>query len=359
MSLRYIAASLGLSVTTVSRALAGYSDVAEETRRRVKAEAERIGYVPNAIARRLQKGRTDAIGVVAPAGPDAISDTYLYTAIIGAWAKLSEFDRDMVMLPTTAEDDARGSEARILRRAVEERRVDGLLLLRTRNDDWRIAYLREARIPFVVFGARHDDMPEIPAIGVDNEGGAAEVLTRLTDFGHRRIGLVIPDGDYAFAASRVVTFIELAGDFHVDLRVVSAPFDEDGGRSATVKLLGTADHPTAIVYCANRMALGGLRAISDSVLVPGRHVSVISYGDNPSLIYASPPVTAVRAPVDQMVRHAIDVLVGEIEGAPIEPVRCWPLTLVRRQSDGPLVPHSTDERHFGNSSSLETPVEGA
>ncbi len=359
MSLRYIAASLGLSVTTVSRALAGYSDVAEETRRRVKAEAERIGYVPNAIARRLQKGRTDAIGVVAPAGPDAISDNYLYTAVISAWAKLSEFDRDMVMLPTTADGDSRNSESRILRRAVEERRVDGLLLLRTRSDDWRIPYLRAARFPFVVFGANHDDQPEITAIGLDDDEGAEEVLSRLTGFGHRRIGLVIPEGDYAFAASRVVTFVERAGDLQIDLRVVAAAFDEDGGRSATAKLLDLAEYPTAIVFCANRMALGGLRAITDSVLVPGRHVSVISYGDNPNLLYATPPVTAVRAPVEQMVRHAIDVLVGEIEGKPIEPIRRWPPTLVRRQSDGPLVSRSTDERHFGNSSSLETPVDGA
>ena len=359
MSLRYIATSLGLSVTTVSRALAGYSDVAEETRRRVKAEAERIGYVPNAIARRLQKGRTDAIGVVAPAGPDAISDAYLYNAIVSTWGKLCEFDRDMLMLPSTTEADARSTESRILRRAVEERRVDGLLLLRTLNDDWRISYLRDARIPFVVFGALHDDTPEIPAIGVDNDGGAEEVLARLTAFGHRRIGLVFPEGDYAFAAARVSTFVERAGDFRVDLRTVSAAFDEDGGRSATAKLLAVEDHPTAIVYCASRMVLGGLRAISDSVLVPGRHVSVISFGDNPNLLYASPPITAVQAPVEQMARHAIDVLVGEIEGKPIEPIRRWPLTLIRRQSDGPLVPRSRDERLFGNSSSLETPVEGA
>jgi LacI family transcriptional regulator len=359
MSLRYIAASLGLSVTTVSRALAGYSDVAEDTRRRVKAEAERIGYVPNAIARRLQKGRTDAIGVVTPAGPDAIADAYLYTAIVSAWGRLVEFDRDMVMLPTTSDGDAPSSEARILRRAVEERRVDGLLLLRTRSDDWRIPYLRDARIPFVVFGGRHDDRPEIVAIGNDDEIGAAEVLARLSGFGHRRVGLVIPDGGYDFATSRVVAFVERAGEFHVDLRVVSASFDEDGGRGATAKLLGSAEHPTAIIFFANRMALGGLRAISDSVLVPGRHVSVISFGDNPNLLYASPPVTAVRAPVEQMVRHAIDVLIGEIESKPIEPVRRWPLTLVRRQSDGPLEPRSSEDRHFGDPSSLETPVEGA
>ncbi len=356
MSLRYIAASLGLSVTTVSRALAGYSDVAEETRKRVKAEAERIGYVPNAIARRLQKGRTDAIGVVVPAGPDAISDAYLYKAIIGAWGRLSEVDRDVVLLPSSAEDDARGSEARMLRRAVEERRVDGLLLLRTRNDDWRIPYLHASSFPFVVFGASHDDAPEVTGIGVDDGTTVEEVLARLAAFGHRRIALTIPEGDFAFAASRLAIYADIAVRHGVDVRVVSAVYSEDGGRSITAKLLAMPDHPTAIVFFANRMALGGLKAISDSILVPGRHVSVISYGDNPNLLYASPPVTAVRAPVEDMVRHAIDVLIGEIEGKPIEPIRRWPLTLVRRQSDGPLVPRPGEGGHFV--SSLETPLEG-
>ncbi|MDK9697843.1 MAG: LacI family transcriptional regulator [Siculibacillus sp.] len=356
MSLRYIAASLGLSVTTVSRALAGYSDVAEETRRRVKAEAERIGYVPNAIARRLQKGRTDAVGVVAPAGSDAISDAYLYTAIISAWGRLSELDRDLVMLPSNS-NGGRGSESRMLRRAVEERRVDGLLLLRTRRDDWRLPYLRAANFPFVVFGARHEDMPDVTAIGIDDEMATDEVLARLAAFSHRRVALIAPDGEYAFADSRKLAFAERAAAHGLQLLPITAEFSEDGGRAVTSRLLSMADHPTAFVYFANRMALGGLLAISDSILVPGRHVSVISYGDNPNLLYASPPVTAVRAPVEAMMRHAVDVLIGEIEGKPVEPIRCWAPTLVRRQSDGPRTPDPG--AGSGGTSTLETPVGGA
>lgn len=341
MSLRYIAASLGLSVTTVSRALAGYSDVAEETRRRVKAEAERIGYVPNATARRLQKGRTDAIGVAAPVGPDAITDIYLYSAFAAAWGRLSELDRDLVLLPSMADATHHADASRTFRRAVEERRVDGLLLLRTHDDDWRIRYLTAANIPFVVFGAEHHDLPEVTAIGVDNEGAAEAILARLAGFGHRRMAIVVPRGDFAFARSRIEAFRTRAAILGIDLQVEPADFCEDGGRSTTSRLLAASGHPTAIVYFANRMALGGLRAISDSVLVPGRHVSVISFGDNPALVYASPPVTAVRAPIEAMARHAIDLLIGKIDGKPIEPIRRWPLTLVRRQSDGPPVASPT------------------
>lgn len=354
MSLRYIAASLGLSVTTVSRALAGYSDVAEDTRRRVKAEADRIGYVPNAIARRLQKGRADAIGVVAPAGPDALSDGYLYAAFTSAWSRLSEMDRDLVMLPSLSEGDMRGSEYRTFRRAVEERRVDGLLLLRTRRDDWRIPYLHAANIPFIIFGAAHSGMPEVTAIGIDNLDAADLVLTRLAGFGHRRIALAVPEGDFDFATSRIEAFMHHASGSDLELSVATGPFSEDGGCEVTSRLLAAEDHPTAIVYFANRMAIGGQRAFSGSPLVSGRHVSVISFGDNISLHYASPPLTAVRAPIEDMVRHAVDVLVASSEGRRIEPIRRWPVSLIERQSDGPLV-HRPRRDPFA--SILETPLD--
>lgn len=337
MSLRYIAASLGLSVTTVSRALAGYSDVAEETRKRIKAEAERIGYVPNATARRLQKGRTDTIGVVAPPGTDAITDAYLFSAFAGAWTRLGELDRDLVLLPSLPASDGSEGQSRAFRRAVEERRVDGLLLLRTMNDDSRIPFLREAKIPFVVFGAEHAERPDVTAIGIDDRTAGDEVLARLAGFGHRRVAIVMPEGSFAFTRSRAEAFAELAPLHGIELVTIRVPFCEEGGRAATARLLAEASPPTAIVYFSYRQALGGLQAVSDTVLVPGRHVSLVSFGDNTNLLYASPPVTAVRAPIEDMARHAVDVLIGEIEGRPIEVIRRWPTTLVRRQSDGPHV----------------------
>ena len=338
MSLRYIAASLGLSVTTVSRALAGYSDVAEETRRRVKAEAERIGYVPSAIGRRLQKGRTDAIGLVAPSDVDALTDGYLLEAFSGVWTRLSELDRDLVVLPSATGARTDGGEHRMFRRAVEERRVDGLLLLRTLRSDWRIAYLESARIPFVVFGAVHLDRPDVAAVGIDDHDAADKVLRRLVNFGHDRIALVVPEDEYDFVAARSIAFDAKAHGYGVTLRVEADRFSEAGGRSATERLIGGADHPTAIVYFSNRMALGGLAAFAQSRLIPGRHVSLISFADTGSLDFSNPALTAVRAPIAEMVRHAIDLLIARCDGLPATAIRQWPVTLVERQSDGPLGP---------------------
>lgn len=336
MSLRYIAASLGLSVTTVSRALAGYPDVAEETRLRVRTEADRIGYVPNATARRLQKGRTDAIGVVAPAGIDAISDTYLYAAFTSAWSRLSELDLDLVLLPSLTGTSTRETEIRSFRRAVEERRVDGLLLLRTQANDWRIPYLQAAGVPFVVFGSDHDGMPGVTTVAPDNDDAARQVMRRLARFGHRRVACIAPEGGYDFVVSRIVALEREAGREGLEMRSVPARFCEDGGRQTTALLLDDRPMPTAMIYLANRLAIGGLQAFAESRLVLGRHVSAISFGDNSNLRFASPPVTAIRTPVAEMVAHAIDLLLARFDNRTTEPIRRWPVVLIERRSDGPL-----------------------
>ena len=342
MSLRLIAASLGLSVTTVSRALGNYPDVAEETRRRVFEEALRIGYVPNAMARRLQKGRADAIGVAAPSGPGAMEDSYLYSAFVGAWSRLAELGQDLVLLP--AGDDERGTvptdkSTRAFTRAVEERRVDGVLLVRPHRIDPRVDDLKRAGLPFVMLGAEMRDDPDVIAIGTDNRAAATKICDRLETLGHRGFACVTPTGDYDFTMSRLEHLRETAATRGMSVRATSSYMSEDGGRQATEKLLAASDGPpSALVFLTNRMAIGGLAALAASPWVVGRHVSVITFGDSPTLRWGQPATTAIQSPMFDMSRHAIDALMGLCERRPIEPIRRWAPTLVVRQSDGPPVP---------------------
>ncbi|MER2606391.1 MAG: LacI family DNA-binding transcriptional regulator [Siculibacillus sp.] len=342
MSLRLIAKALGISVTTVSRALADYSDVAEETRARVRAEAQRIGYVPNATARRLQKGRADAIGVALPSGPGAMEDSYLYSAFVGAWSRLTELGQDLLLLPTG--DDTGGTlpvgrDAEAFHRAIEERRVDGVLLMRARREDPRIAALKRFGLPFVALSAelRHD--PEVTTVSSDDQQGARAICERLSGLGHSAITCVVPSGGFDFALSRLEHMEAEARRFGMSCEAEFANLTEDGGREATRRILEAARlPPTALVYLTNRMTIGGLTALAASPWVVGRHVSVISYGDSATLRHGTPATTAIQAPMFDMARHAIEVLVAMRDRKPIEPIRRWPVALVVRQSDGPPTP---------------------
>jgi len=327
-------------VTTVSRALADYADVADETRRRVRAEAERIGYVPNVVARRLQKGRLDAIGVAAPSGPGAMDDSYLYSSFVGAWSRLAELGQDLVLLPMG--DDARGTVSenkagQAFTRAVEERRVDGVILVRARRDDPRIPALQRAGLPFVVLGAALGSRPEVVAIGTDDRDAAEQVCGRLQGLGHDSLSCVAPDGNLDFSQSRLENLQAEAAARDMKFDVTFSYMAEDGGRAATEALLAAADGrpPSAIVYLSNRMAIGGLTALAARALVPGRDVSVISFGDSASLQFGKPATTVVQAPSFDMARHAVDVLLAMRDAQPIEPIRSWKTTLIARESDAP------------------------
>ena len=123
-----------MSITTVSRALAGYGDVAEATRQRVLQAAQEMGYVPDVTARRLQKGRTDTIGFVIPTSGPRFSDPYFSELLAGIGNEAARHNFDLLVStrsPDTPEEEA------AYRRMVEGRLVDGLLVVRTRVKDRR------------------------------------------------------------------------------------------------------------------------------------------------------------------------------------------------------------------------------
>src|SRR5215469_13202801 len=147
MSIRSLASRLGLSVTTVSRALAGYPDVAAATRERVQREAARSNYRPNQVARRLRTGRSGTIGIVVPSEQGTF-DQFFLAMLAAIGPLLSRAGLDLVLMgapPVKAEMHA-------YRHLVEHHRVDGILLARTRRDDPRISYLLEHGVPFIAHG---------------------------------------------------------------------------------------------------------------------------------------------------------------------------------------------------------------
>ena len=196
MSIRRLAKHLGLSVTTVSRALAGYPDVAAATRERVQQEAARTGYRPNPVAQRLRIGRRGTVGLVVPAEQGTFDQFFL--AMLGAVGPLlSRAGLDLVMMGAPPGE----AELHAYRQLVELHRVDGILLARTRRDDARIRYLLDRRVPFVAHG-RSETAGVFAYLDLDGEAAFAEATERLVGFGHRDIALINAPEHYMFAQHR-------------------------------------------------------------------------------------------------------------------------------------------------------------
>ncbi len=175
-TLQDIADRLGISASTVSRALAEYPDIAISTRQRVLETAEEMGYRPNVIARMLQKQRTDTIGFIIPTHGPRFSDPFFSEILTGIGNQAAEQRYDLLVSTR-----APGAEEMVVyKRMVQERRVDGLLVVRTRRQDHRIAYLVEEQFPVVAFG-KSDLEVEFPYLDVDSRSGVRRLTQHLSN----------------------------------------------------------------------------------------------------------------------------------------------------------------------------------
>lgn len=341
MTLTRIARNLGISVTTVSRALGGYEDVAAATRQRVAAEARRIDYRPNQIARRLRGGRSGAVGVVLPSVPGHFDDPFFLRLLAATGPRLAEVGMDLLV---TASPHSAPDELRAYRHLAEERRVDGILFARTRVHDERAAYLIEAGIPFVSHG--RTGLAQAHAfVDIDGEAACRDATGRLIGFGHERIGLINASETYMFAHHR-------RAGWHAALRTAGLaggpvahvePTEENGFLTAKAMIEAEAP-PTALLCATDRLAVGALHAAKAAGLRVGEDISIIGYDNLPLATYTDPPLTTIEQSIARAARRMVEMLLALIGGADPAVLReIWPARLIPRSSDGPAPASRTAE----------------
>ncbi|MBK8137332.1 MAG: LacI family DNA-binding transcriptional regulator [Chloroflexi bacterium] len=200
VTLKDIAKHTGYSITTISRALAGYSDVSPSTRQKVQHAAELLGYQPNLVARHLQSQRTRTIGMVLPLRDQDVTSDFFTELLRGVSDRASQANYDIL---TSAQMYGSDEEMYAYRRIVGGGRVDGMIVARARRNDPRIAYLKALDFPFAVSGSGGEDDPsDFPHIDVDNQDGIQQATDHLIDLGHRTIGLILPPEEMAYTAQR-------------------------------------------------------------------------------------------------------------------------------------------------------------
>lgn len=334
MKLRDLARHLNLSITTVSRALAGFDDVSEGTRRRVLEAAEQLGYEPNSLAQRLRTGRSEAIGLVIPRPPGHLSDPFFLELASGLGDRLREHGLDLLLTACAPGPE----EFACYRRLVEGKRVDGMVVARTRRNDDRIRYLAEKRVPFVCHG-RSDTVATYPYLDVDGEYGFYVATQHLVGLGHRRIGLINASEELSFTHHRERGYaraLEAAGLPWEDRLVVHVELSEESGYQAALSLLEIERPPTALLCANDWIAIGAMHAIREKGMRPGVDVSVIGYDDIPVARFTDPPLTTVRQPIRDTGQRMADMLVAHMAGTPAEVLReIHRPELVVRGSDGP------------------------
>lgn len=338
MNLKELAQRLGLSPTTVSRALNGYPEVNETTRERVMAAAKRHHYRPNTRAIRLATGRAMAVGHVIPiATRHEIVNPVFADFIAGAGESYARAGYDMVLSIVSDED-----ETRTYQELRSRGTVDGIIVHAPRQGDSRIALLNDIGLPFVVHGRATGAVQPYCWVDVNNRRAFQRATEFLLDLGHQRIALINGLEFMDFAIRRRTGYLDALATRAIVADPALMASDEmtetRGFRSAST-MLGQDNPPTAFVVSSMISALGVRRAIEDRGLRMGRDISVIIHDDELSYMRNGddvPIFTATRSSVREAGRLAAAMLLDLIAGTRTAPIHhLLEAELIIGQSTGP------------------------
>jgi LacI family transcriptional regulator len=314
--LKDIAATLGLSVNTVSRALAGKDAVSEQTRSLIQDEAERQGYVPNAMARSLVMGSAMALGLVItnPSNP-------FYTTLISAieqHARLHGYSLMLMVSEESLDNEQRAANA-LLRWG-----VDGAIVVPVQQgaEHWR--GVRASGMPLVLVNR---DLPELDCdfVGIDFEASAYRATCHLLDSGVTSVVLLEEDLPVSSVENRIVGFRRALCERGVKAETIvrvptrrressALPWDPEDAYHLAQVVIREVEPGAAIMVGSDYFALGVYRALLDAGREIPRQIAVMGYGDHPFAAYLQPPLSSVQLPSTEIGATAVNLLLSRVTG---------------------------------------------
>jgi DNA-binding LacI/PurR family transcriptional regulator len=303
-----IAARAGVSQATVSRVINERSNVRDDTRRRVWAVIEELGYVPDASARGLVTQRTTRIGLI-------ISDILnpFYPELVESVEEAARESGYTVLLCNTQRDPANDQ---VYARFLIEQRVAGVLFASVTMHSQAPQQLAQAEIPCVFMNRTRRDLC-MPSVLTDNVGGAYKMTEHLIHLGHRRIAFVRGMPDTTTSQDRELGFCRCLIDHRLSVEAAlleQGDYTRSGAYRATVRLLLQSSPPTAI-FCANDyMAFGALEAAADLGICVPEQVSIVGFDNIALSSLRAIALTTVEQPIAEMAKRATEILLHLIAG---------------------------------------------
>lgn len=330
MTLTDVAKRAGVSVATASKALNNRSEVADETRARVRRAAAELSFQPNALARGLISGRTRTIGLLT----DELGGRFSMPVLLGVENALGNQEMSVVLC------DARGDAIRRRHyiRALAARQVDGFIILGESNDV-RPSLTHDIPVPVVyVYGESSD--PGDLSILADDADGARLAAEHLLSLQRRRIGHITGPRSYRAVRDRASALCGVLRDRGLALAGGDPLYGEWSrrwGRHATHMLLA-AEPGVDAIFCGNdQIADGACETLDDLGRLIPDDVAVVGY-DNWEALAADcrPPLTTIDLNLEQLGAIAVRHLSAALDGHHRSGVIRQPGRLVVRESTGPL-----------------------
>ncbi len=308
-TIKDIAARLGISHSTVSRALGDFPYVSDALRRRVRETAAELNYRPNALARGLKEMHTRVVGLIIP---DLMNDFYATAATIIQSTLAAEGYR---LLLCVSGNDPKTELAYL--RAMREDRIEGLIWVPRSTHDGALREYAEDDVPVIEF-ARKASRP-LDAVLADDSGGAQAGTEHLLGLGHRRIGVIVGPLELSTGRERLEGYSRAlrTADIEVDDSLVKVGrFDRAWGRQATEELCDVPGAPTAIFATSSELVLGALHGLASRGRDVPADISLVGFGDPDWFGVRRPSISTVRFATEEMATAAVNALLLRMHARP-------------------------------------------
>lgn len=333
-----VARKANVSVSTVSRALNNYSDMNEETRKRILKIVKELDYYPNSIARGLVKQKTNILGLMLSyASGTTLLDLYLFEFIQGILEKVNNEKYNVCLLGTGLNFE--NSTKRLLK----QKFVDGVILRATESNNELAKQLEEWEIPFVSLGKF--DIPcseNWYSVSSDDFGGAFKATSYLINLGHTKIGFI---GENNFKVAGVQERLKgykkaLEAKLMNDQEelIINGDFTMESGFQGALKLLENKQRPSAIFAANDQMAIGVIKATHYLGIKVPEQLSLIGFDDLAIATFVYPSLTTVHQHIYELGTLAAQLLIDLVNGRkPKEKQIILPTTLIERDSCKALI----------------------
>ena len=313
LNIKDFAKKLGLSVTSVSRALNGHSNISTKTKDRIVKAAEKYNYFPNLNARRLASQKPDTIAFITTINPDA-QDYVLMEFLAGLTQGVKGKSTELIFKFFTNEKD----EFNYYQKLIDAYLADKFVFYRIKRNDKRIDFLKRNNINFVTWG-RSSSKENYAWIDMDNEKSINILMERLLNFGHKKIALLNVHKSFNYGFQRKKAYEE----FHNknNLKLNQYYYQESleqmtiTGTKLTKKLLDLKDPPTAIICSLDKFFIGCLQECQKRGMQIPNDISLVGYNDHDNYL-SSQNLTFISHPLTEMGKMAVEILEKIENGIP-------------------------------------------
>ncbi len=310
MDIRTFSKKLGLSITTVSRALGGYSDVSEKTRARVQKFAKKYNYSPNPNASRLASGKSKTVGFIVPLyglNSNLLNQSSFFEFIAGMNNTIHSEDVQFFMLFANDIEE----EKKAYDKLINVQKVDKIILHNLKTNDYRIKLLKKNKIKFVTWG-RTQDLKNYSWVDLDNEESVNLIMKYLIENNHKNISYINIVEKYNFAFLRQKAYINSLKKYNIKYNknyYLSVKTEEPEQSASLIKKMLKKNPEISVIICSTEFsAVGAIKACKELGKEIGKGISIITFDGPVVETLTNPPLTAVNHPRKELGLKAIKML---------------------------------------------------